>query len=87
MEETRMGFHITYCPLCGAEHSDIEKLTEREAVETCLEFDLSDDERAKHLEAVSQVRQIEERSQQALERLERSGKEFNNRVKEILEKK
>ena len=64
-KESTMSFKITYCPVCGAEHSDSsEKLSEHEAVQLCLSFDeldgpdrvpLSTDSRADHCNYLSMV--------------------------------
>ena len=55
-----MSFKITYCPICAAEHSDKEKMTEREAVQECLVIDdvtpwLTTEQRAEHIYNLDRV--------------------------------
>lgn len=52
-----MKWPVTFCPVCGAEHTDEEKLSEREAVELCLGFELTKESRDKHMAQLDQVRQ------------------------------
>jgi hypothetical protein len=77
-----MKWPITYCPVCGAEHTGTEKLTELEAVKMCIFLEFEAPPAIQHNQWLRD--NPETAAEEILSRLEQSEREFVDRVREML---